>query len=106
MIQLSGRHGIEIKEIGLRPGEKLYEEKLMAEEGLRKTPNNLIHIGNPVRFDYDQFLLSIDDLMKQAYANDEGIRESVRKMVATYHDENIDAYELDPKYKRMLECCK
>ena len=109
LIKLSGLKpgiDIQIEYTGLRPGEKLYEEKLMAEEGLRKTPNNLIHIGNPVPFDYDMFLLSLDDLMEQAYANDEDIRESVRKMVSTYHDENIEEYNLDPKYQRMLECSK
>lgn len=109
LIKLSGlRPGIDIKieYTGLRPGEKLYEEKLMAEEGLRKTPNNLIHIGNPVPFDYDRFLLSLDDLMEQAYANDEGIRKSVRKMVSTYHDEKIEEYNLDLKYQRMLEHSK
>ena len=109
LIKLSGLKpgiDIQIEYTGLRPGEKLYEEKLMAEEGLRKTPNNLIHIGNPVPFDYDLFLVSLDDLMDQAYANDECIRESVRKMVSTYHDENIEEYNLDPKYRRMLECSK
>ena len=109
LIKLSGLKpgiDIQIEYTGLRPGEKLYEEKLMAEEGLRKTPNNLIHIGNPVPFDYDLFLVSLDDLMDQAYANDECIRESVRKMVSTYHDENLEAYNLDPKYQRMLESSK
>lgn len=109
LIKLSGLKpgiDIQIEYTGLRPGEKLYEEKLMAEEGLRKTPNNLIHIGNPVPFDYDLFLVSLDDLMNQAYANDECIRESVRKMVSTYHDENLEAYNLDPKYQRMLESSK
>lgn len=46
---------IKIEYTGLRPGEKLYEEKLMSEEGLRTTPNQLIHIGSPIRFDTDVF---------------------------------------------------
>ena len=48
---------------GLRPGEKLYEEKLMAEEGLKRTENDLIHIGCPIPFDTDEFLGELDDLM-------------------------------------------
>lgn len=59
MIRLSGLQpdvDIKIKYIGLRPGEKLYEEWLMSEEGLQTTPNKMIHIGHPIEFDYDLFL--------------------------------------------------
>ena len=70
---------------GLRPGEKLYEEKLMTEEGLRKTDNELIHIGAPIPFDQDQFLKNLTVLMNAAYANDDGIRALVMGMVPTYH---------------------
>lgn len=52
---------------GLRPGEKLFEEKLMAEEGLKKTKNKLIHIGCPIPFNTEQFLHQLTVLMKAAY---------------------------------------
>ncbi len=71
---------------GLRPGEKLYEEKLMSEEGLRKTPNNLIHIGNPLQLDVDQFLRQLQKLMELAYSGQEdAVLRLVEEMVPTYH---------------------
>ena len=88
LIKLSGyKPDIDIKVTytGLRPGEKLYEEKLMAEEGMRKTPNKLIHIGNPIPFDQEQFLLQLNDLMQTAYENRGDIRRIVEQMVSTYH---------------------
>lgn len=51
----------------MRPGEKLYEEKLMAEEGLKKTPNDLIHIGCPIPFEVEGFLKHLQSLMEMAY---------------------------------------
>ena len=57
----------------------------MAEEGLRKTPNDLIHIGSPIPFDADTFLQQMDPLMEAAYANREDIRALVADMVSTYH---------------------
>lgn len=75
---------IKIEYTGLRPGEKLYEEKLMEEEGLQKTANDLIHIGNPVPFDEEQFLFNMGKLMEAAYSNREGIRGLVSEMVPTY----------------------
>ena len=75
---------IKIEYTGLRPGEKLYEEKLMEEEGLKKTDNDLIHIGNPVPFDEEAFLSRLGSLMTAAYANRENIRELVRELVPTY----------------------
>ena len=75
---------IKIEYTGLRPGEKLYEEKLMEEEGLKKTDNDLIHIGNPVPFDEERFLSSMGKLMEAAYSNREGIRELVGELVPTY----------------------
>ena len=90
LIKLSGLKpdvDIEIKYVGLRPGEKLYEEKLMAEEGMRKTDNNLIHIGQPIAFDMENFIEQLRDLMEHAYANDPDIRELVKKMVSTYRPE-------------------
>lgn len=76
---------IEIVYSGLRPGEKLFEEKLMAEEGLKKTKNELIHIGCPIPFDVDEFLGQLEILMETAYRNKGNIRELVEKIVKTYH---------------------
>ena len=88
LIRLSGYTpdvDIKIKYSGLRPGEKLYEEKLMAEEGLRKTKNELIHIGCPIPFDEDKFLEELDELLEAAYKNKDDIKERVKKVVTTYH---------------------
>ena len=76
---------IKIEYTGLRPGEKAYEEKLMAEEGLKKTANNLIHIGFPIPFDTDEFLDKLVVLMKAAYSNDADIRNMVVDIVKTYN---------------------
>jgi Predicted nucleoside-diphosphate sugar epimerases len=76
---------IKIEYTGLRPGEKLYEEKLMAEEGLKKTENNLIFIGSPIPFDSNEFLSSLDSLMNAAYSNKDNIRSMVANIVSTYH---------------------
>ena len=81
---------IQIAYTGLRPGEKLYEEKLMAEEGLRKTENELIHIGNPIPFDHDRFLVELVALMDAAYSNKADIRERLMAMVPTYHPAVIE----------------
>ena len=88
LIKLSGYKpdiDIKIEYSGLRPGEKLYEEKLMAEEGLKKTENELIHIGSPIPFDTNLFLTKLEALMNAAYSNKKNIRELVADMVTTYH---------------------
>lgn len=88
LIRLSGHEpdvDIKIEYTGLRPGEKLFEEKLMAEEGLKKTKNKLIHIGCPIPFNTEQFLHQLTVLMKAAYDNDQNIREMVELIVPTYH---------------------
>ena len=88
LIKLSGFKpdvDIKIEYTGLRPGEKLYEEKLMAEEGLQKTENDLIHIGNPIPFDETAFLENLKGLMEAAYANRENIRDLIMAIVDTYH---------------------
>lgn len=88
LIRLSGYTpdvDIKLEFTGLRPGEKLYEEKLMAEEGLKKTKNDLIHIGCPIPFDINEFLDELDGLLDAAYRNEDDIRERVQKIVSTYH---------------------
>ena len=57
----------------------------MTEEGLKKTDNELIHIGAPIPFDRDLFLKNLETLMKASYANDDNIREMLIAMVPTYH---------------------
>lgn len=88
MIRLSGlRPDIDIKisYTGLRAGEKLYEEKLMSEEGLRTTPNHLIHIGRPIPFDTDEFLHQLHTLMTAAYdGKEDTIRDLVAEVVPTF----------------------
>lgn len=87
LIKLSGHKpdgDIPVLYTGLRPGEKLYEEKLMAEEGMQRTDNDLIHIGNPIPFDTDEFLNNIKVLMDAAYNNDPDIRSMVARFVSTY----------------------
>ena len=75
---------IKIKITGLRPGEKLYEELLMDEEGLKETPNKLIHIGKPIKMDDKMFLRDLDKLIKESYKNDSNIKDKVAKIVSTY----------------------
>ena len=87
LIKLSGlKPDVDIPVVytGLRPGEKLYEEKLMAEEGMQKTDNALIHIGNPIPFNTEIFLQQLRRLMEAAYENDETICSVVADMVPTY----------------------
>ncbi len=76
---------IKIEYSGLRPGEKLFEEKLMAEEGMKRTENDLIHIGCPIPFDIEVFLGQLEGLMVAAYKNKEDIRERLQEVVSTYH---------------------
>lgn len=88
LIRLSGYTpdvDIEVRFTGLRSGEKLYEEKLMAEEGLKKTRNELIHIGCPIPFDIDEFLQQLDGLLEDAYKNKDDMKDRVQKVVTTYH---------------------
>ena len=88
LIRLSGYTpdvDIKVSYSGLRPGEKLYEEKLMAEEGLKQTKNKLIHIGCPIPFDIEEFLRQLDELLEAAYKNKKDMRERVQKVVTTYH---------------------
>ena len=107
LIKLSGLKpdvDIEIKYTGLRPGEKLYEEKLMAEEGMKTTPNKLIHIGNPIPFDTDEFLNKLDSLMYISYNNDDAnIRKVVEEIVQTYTPAGRHGSEIKGKtYERLM----
>ena len=78
---------IKIQYTGLRPGEKLYEEKLMSEEGLKKSENKLIHIAQPIEMDTELFLRHLDELIAVSATNSEEIREVVQRAVPTYHPE-------------------
>lgn len=88
LIKLSGYkpgEDIEIKFTGLRPGEKMYEELLMNEEGLKETANKMIFIGKPIEFDEKEFRRQLDLLEQEAVNEDGDIRSEVMKIVPTYH---------------------
>lgn len=87
LIRLSGfkvGEDIEIKYTGLRPGEKLYEELLMDEEGLQATDNNLIHIGKPIDMNEAVFMRQLKELKAASDKDSELIRQMVKEMVPTY----------------------
>ncbi len=107
LIRLSGYvpdRDIRIEYTGLRPGEKLYEEMLMEEEGLSETENALIHIGKPLVFDGDTFLNKLNDLYTAAYAETDNMKELVADLVPTYNireeDKARDRKKIDEKYKK------
>ena len=88
LIRLSGFEvdtDIKIKYTGLRPGEKLYEEILMDEEGLQSTENERIHIGKPIEFDEEEFLKDLEELYQSAYAETDHMKRIVKKIVPTYN---------------------
>ena len=98
LIKLSGYKpdvDIKIKYVGLRPGEKLFEEKLMAEEGLKKTDNELIHIGKPIPFDTMDFLKKLERLAHASYEGMGDIVGMVEKMVPTFRPEGREKPEAD-----------
>ncbi len=93
LIELSGYtvgKDIEIEYTGLRPGEKLYEELLMNEEGLQSTDNDLIHIGKPIEFDEDLFQKQLAELYQKAYNENEDMKHLVSEIVPTYHIREAD----------------
>lgn len=109
MIRLSGLkpdEDIQIKYTGLRPGEKLFEERLMDEEGLSKTSNDLINIGKPIPFNEDDFIERLPALFDAAYEDRENeIRDIIESYVSTYKpagrhgtERKTQAYE-----KQMME---
>ena len=75
---------IKIEVVGLRPGEKLYEELLMDEEGLQDTENQKIHIGKPLDLDEEEFLAKLDRLIEKAEDNMAGIRKDIMDICPTY----------------------
>ena len=106
LIKMSGMTpdvDIKVEYTGLRPGEKLYEEKLMAEEGLTKTENELIHIGKPIPFDTDEFLRQLERLAVVAYGNEPGIRRYVEEIVSTYHAAEEDLRLHGETYRELYE---
>ena len=88
LIRLSGLkpyEDIDIVFTGLRPGEKLYEELLMDEEGLQSTDNELIHIGKPIDFDEELFIHQLEELDELSRMDSPKIKEKVMEVVPTYH---------------------
>ena len=87
LIKLSGfkvGEDIEIVYTGLRPGEKMYEELLMDEEGLKETANALIHIGRPIEFDRNEFENKLNQLYEISEEHPEKVKKAVSEIVTTY----------------------
>jgi FlaA1/EpsC-like NDP-sugar epimerase len=100
LIQLSGHTpnmDIKIQYTGLRPGEKLYEEKLMSEEGLQKTGNNMIHIGKPIEMDEKRFARQLLELKAACESNSRDISSIVARTVTTYKPEDSFIKLLKPE---------
>ncbi|MBR5577419.1 MAG: polysaccharide biosynthesis protein [Lachnospiraceae bacterium] len=91
LIRLSGYkvgEDIEIEFTGLRPGEKLYEELLMEEEGLQDTANSMIHIGKPIELDEMTFFKQLKDLKEESKNESADIRYLIKEIVPTYQIKN------------------
>lgn len=94
LIKLSGYRvddEIKIEYTGLRPGEKMYEELLMNEEGLTETANKMIYIGKPIEIDDEKFEQQLEQLRVASQAEESDIRAEVAKIVPTYHYETGEA---------------
>lgn len=106
LIRLSGYTlgvDMEIEFTGLRPGEKLYEELLIEEEGLQKTKNKLIYIGHPIDVDEVHFLSTLRELEVAASEEREDIKEIVAKIVPTYHIRPEDKERDEEMYQELCE---
>ena len=106
LIKLSGYkpdEDIKVVYTGLRPGEKLYEEKLMAEEGMTSTPNQLIHIGKPIPFDMEQFMKQLDVLAAASFMNSPDIVRLVAGVVPTFHTAESDLQLHQDTYDALMQ---
>ncbi len=113
LIKLSGYtpdEDIRIVYTGLRPGEKLYEEMLMDEEGLKETDNKRIHIGRPLEFDESVFFDRLEKLYEEVYSEISNVKELVAEMVPTYtipeEDHTGNKKVLDNKFTDFYESSK
>lgn len=103
LIKLSGYEpdvDIKIEYTGLRPGEKLYEELLIEEEGLQDTLNHMIHIGKPIEMNEDTFVERLINLKEAAYGETDDIRSLIKELVPTYQ------YGITPKRRKTPEIKK
>ena len=104
LIKLSGYkvgEDIRIEFTGLRPGEKLYEEMLMDEEGLQDTANKMIHIGKPIELDEMKFFSQLEKLNTAARQESPEIRDLVKEIVQTYHPD-VHKYTMTRERKAAL----
>jgi len=93
LIRLSGYEpdvDIRVEYTGLRPGEKLFEEMLMAEEGMKSTANRLIHIGRPIEMDDERFKAQLDELERVCLQENSDVKQLVAQMVPTYTPDTTD----------------
>lgn len=96
LIRLSGYEpytDIRIEFTGLRPGEKLYEEMLMSEEGLKRTQNQLIYIGQPIKINKEKFEQTLSEMNSKMYDDNADVRALVKRIVPTYNYNSDDSNE-------------